>query len=307
MSYSETMSLVLGLVAIGLTLVAIIQTNRANRFQKALAESQGAFKKSNLELSLFGIGNAEEFILALPLLSGVMPAITLTYDIVNTGESSARDVDVYLRKSKDLRYGSLSHVEATGTPKEFKLKIVNETDHTQTIVGSIENLHPGQKLSIHDKIDIKAATIYEEQVSIPTKDKKEFAISYWLHFAYELNFSIAQLDRSSISKRFQISIVDTSRKSVKEFFDEYNEIIFADFKDRQDSVEKVSRWKRYFSPKAYKPKRFKLLIVDVDIKELEKIQQARTGTINPETFTVCDGVAGEKGYFIPAMKVYWPD
>jgi hypothetical protein len=291
-----------GIISTVLATIAIVIAYYAIKVSKNIAKNQGAFKKPNLEISLFNLKNEENIILALPLLPNVTVEIELTYNILNSGEASAKDVEVYLQnKSNDLRLGNILQLTASGTAKEFKLIVDKETDHTQTLIGSIQSLHPEQMLTLNDKITVKSPTIYKENVSVTTKDNKSGSVDVWFNFAYVLDFSIKSLDHPTINKKINFSIINTYPNSAKEFFDEYNQVQLKDYKKAKLAENYDKRFS--VSSKDAFHKTFKLLIVETDKLELENMARDKTEKIKGNSMRIYDGFSNEMGYFIPSIKV----
>lgn len=294
-------SLIFGIVATLLTIITIIQTFRANKFAKKSAVAQRVFQKPNLQIEVYGSSDIEDFIIALPLGDQKLIEMPLKYTLLNSGKVSAKEIEIYVRMSKDLRYGGHGElVVQGGSEKDMKVAVASETENLKTIVTTLKSLHPDQSLPISDVITITSSTIIKESVSIETADRKG-SLEYKLEFVYAIDILISQADQPPITKRISLSIIDTSERPAKDYFDEYNQESSKEYQSELAKLSLVSRLKQGWN-RADKIKKIKLLIIDQSSYQENEIFPA-VFTLKVGSMKMCEGVKHAQGYFIPAINV----
>lgn len=298
----STIGIIIGAIGIVISVFAFLQSRRSNKFTRNVAENQGVFKKPDLSISLFDMPDEDDFILALPLIPNLIVEMDLEYNIVNSGDASAKDVEVYIdNKSKDLRYHDNLQLTASGTAKEFKMVVDKDEEHTQSLIGSIQSLHPSQRLTIRDKITVKSPTFGKMKIPVTTKTGRTGSFELRYVFAYLFDFSIKYLDHPTIRRKIKLSIINTYPSSIKDFFDKYNSEIFDDYKrhlSENGDVESSSLSDtEYF-------RRFKVLVVEPDENELTRLSGAKPEKVDRKGATTFTGYLCEIGYFVPGLEVY---
>lgn len=209
---------------------------------------------------MHGSSGVDDLIIALPLGGQRVIEMPLVYTLLNCGEKSAKEIEVYLRMNKGLRYGGHFELVATGSEeKNARMTVANETEHLKTTVTSINSLHPNQRFVVSDNISIASSTSSNHSVSVKTGDNVDLTLRFNLQIGFAIDIFISQADQSPITKRILLSIVDTSEKSVKEYFDEYNQQLF---KKQREKSAKLRFFDRLRPVRNDELKKVKLLIID---------------------------------------------
>lgn len=297
-------SLFFGIIATLLTIITIIQTYRANKFAKKSAIAQGIFQKPNLQIEIYGDSDTEDFIIALPLEYQKVIEMPLTYTLHNSGEISAKEIEIYVRMNKNLRYGGHGEYVGIGSKaKKWKVAVANETENMITMVTTINNLHPNQRLVISDMISINSSTIYNNSGSAKTADNVDVTFKYRVVFAYAIDIIISQSNQSPITKRISLSIINTSERTVKDYFDEYNQVQLQGYRERIAKLHLFARLKQVWFRRG-EIKKVKLLIIDQSSYKENQINPAHV--FNVHSMEMCEGFKDAQGYCIPAVNVSWP-
>jgi hypothetical protein len=296
-------SLIFGIIAALLTIITIIQTYRANKFSKKAALAQGAFQKPNLQIDVHGSSGVDDLVIALPLGGQRVIEMPLVYTLLNSGEKSAKEIEVYVRMNKGLRYGGQFELVATGgEEKNAKMTVANETENLKTMVTTINSLHPNQQFVISDKISITSSTSSNHTISVKTADSFDMTLKFNMEIKFAIDIFISQADQSPITKRISLSIVDTSEKTVKDYFDEYNHRLL---NKRRERIAKLGFFDRLKWARNDELKKVKLLIIDQSSYKENEILPAYI--FNVDSMKMCEGLKTAQGYWIPALNVLWPD
>src|SRR5205085_9688399 len=116
-------------ITLASTLVSIYLYVRAQRLQRQIAVNQGAFRSSRISIHVFGDVGNDNYLLAVPLSRAKALLLPFNYAISNTGDSSAEDVEVFVRMSKSLRGGHPRIRQVAGI-KTSGYGLVSETEGT---------------------------------------------------------------------------------------------------------------------------------------------------------------------------------
>jgi hypothetical protein len=298
------------LLALVFGVIAVVQTYRANKLNRDVAKIQGLLEMPNVEISLFDYQSIENFMIAVPLIKGRVLEMPLRFSINNLGGKSARDVELFIRMSKELCYGGSDNVEMTITSNSTQSKVTrevfNQTDNLETTITKFEKaLHPKQGIVLDQSISLRDDTFLRSKLSAPTKDGFMMNISYIAQFAYLIDFVLMQADQKPISKRFSIQVINTSETTVETFFRSRNTEV-------QAQESKVRFWKslfqRFFSKHAeYSEYYFKL--IQVDKKHIEADSSLPINRVSEKaSLSVCDGIRFKDGwYWIPALNIGMKD
>lgn len=209
-------------VALASILVSVYFYVRALRLQKQIAVSQGAFRSSRISIHVFGDVGCDNYMLAVPLSRAEALLLPFRYAISNTGDSSAEDVEVFVRMSKFFHGSGRPRLRQTTGIKKIKCALVSETEGTLTFGFTIPTIHSGEAIAVKDDLLLYAETIRERDVQATTADGVNLTLKTWAEFAFVIDFTIMQKHSMPITRRISITVIDNSNKHAKVRIDEYN-------------------------------------------------------------------------------------
>ena len=166
-------------VALASILVSVYFYVRALRLQKQIAVSQGAFRSSRISIHVFGDVGCDNYMLAVPLSRAEAPLLPFSYAISNTGDSSAEDVEVFVRMSKFFHGSGRPRLRQTSGIKKMKCALVSETEGTLAFGFNIPALHSGEAVQVKDDLLLYAETIRERDVQATTADGVNLTLKTW--------------------------------------------------------------------------------------------------------------------------------
>lgn len=279
------MELIFAAIGVALAALAIIQSWRANRSNRKAIEAQGVFKKPIIRISLFQNSDTSEFIIAAPLGRGRIIELPLRWEIENTGERSARELEVLIRSSKELWYGGdPSQWIVTSSIPKLQAQLVAAGETLSTVVATLSSLHPNQTCVLTTTSSLRSSTFAKNTVDVETKDGI-VSVQYSFEFSYTLDLVVSQADAPPITRRFRLGVVDTSEQTVADFLRAQNAI-----HSKAESGSKIVR-------------KFRLIEMLRDRLESDPnapIDRLRSGA----TVTVSEGVRLSDGFVVPALGVY---
>jgi hypothetical protein len=216
-------------VAVASLLASIYFFVRTTKLQHQVAESQGAFRRTQVTVNFIGDSNKAtykntRYLFALPLGRAKALVLPFQYVLSNSGDASAEDVTLFVRMSKELHFGGYVRTKKLGRPRHT-ITLVSDTDHTQTHALNLAYLHPGEAVLIDDVLSIRGETIFEHRSSHKSKDDKLVHVTSWIEFVWVLDFTIMQKDQMPLSRRIEIGVIDITKKTARECIEEYNTVL----------------------------------------------------------------------------------
>jgi len=164
--------------------------------------------------------------LAVPLSRAKALLLPFNYAISNTGDSSAEDVEVFVRMSKSFHLGGHPRIrQVAGLKSLNKCGLVSETEGTLTFGISIPIIHSGGAVMVKDELLLSDETIRERDVQATTADGVNVTVKTWAEFAFVIDFTIMQKHSVPITRRISLTVIDNSNKTAKERIAEYNAIL----------------------------------------------------------------------------------
>ena len=100
----NTLVIIFGAIALISGVIVIIQSYKTHKLQREIAYSQGAFKKE-IEMKLYAKEDTNSFFMGLPLSKNRALMVPLIFSIKNTGEMSAKNIEIFIRLNKNLCFG----------------------------------------------------------------------------------------------------------------------------------------------------------------------------------------------------------
>jgi hypothetical protein len=296
----DTYRLLLVLLPILFGLIATIQSIRASRFARALAIAQGAFQKPELTLSLFNIETTQRFYLGLPIPPDGVVELPMRYTIANSGQKSCRRAELFLRMSKDLHYGGHGRAEFRGfSIKNTKFELISEQENIHTFCIFVDSILPKQTIVLTDAASIRNSTSGQSVVTLPTKDGTLINLTYNFEYSYVISAALMLDDSEPLTRRFELIVFDTSKRSVQDYFLERA-------RERRDARSKLKR--SFFVRLKYRlthlresPKLTSIGVLFCDTSDLQKDQNLPIHRITQ--LNSYGGIEDEQGYFIPGLDI----
>jgi len=229
-------------------LVSVYFYVRALRLQRQIAVSQGAFRSSRISIHVFGDIGSDNYMLAVPLSRAKALLLPFNYAISNTGDSSAEDVEVFVRMSKSFHPSGRPRLrQVAGIKTLNKCGLVSETEGTLTFGLSIPTIHSGQGVVVEDQLLLSHETIRERHIQATTADGVNVAVKAWAEFAFVIDFTIMQKHSVPITRRINLTVINNSNKTAKERIDEYNAILRQSIRRvaaGQSLLRRLFHWRR---------------------------------------------------------------
>lgn len=290
------LTIIFGFSAVTFGVIAIIQARRAQKFAKQVATIQGAFKKPDIKIMLYNEEDTKNIILAFPISKDRVLEVPLMLSIKNDGDKTTKNVEVFLKIPKELHYSGFGNLDIQGAKKikKFDGEVISETNHIHTVGFSFENLKPQQTLKLKDYISIRSDTSIESEVVATTKNGKDVKIKYSVDYAYVIDFTIMQDDYETLTRRFSLSIIDTSDMAIKEYFERRNKVAIERYKkDKMSSKKEIEKFYLIFS----KHDNFIQESADLPIYQVQE-----------DSLTGCKGLVIKDiyCYHIPALEIKCP-
>jgi hypothetical protein len=243
-AYFGYLSLAIAVVSI---LVSVYFYVRALRLQKQIAVSQGAFRSSRISIRVFGDVGGDNYMLAVPLSRAKALLLPFNYMISNTGDSSAEDVEVFVRMSKYFHPSGRPRLRQVAGIKTSKCGLLSETEGTLTFGFSIPILHSGEGVAVTDELLLSDETIRERDVHATTADGVNVTVKTWAEFAFVIDFTIMQKHSRPITRSISLTVIDNSNKTAQERIEEYNAILRQSVRraaDGQSLLRRMFRWRK---------------------------------------------------------------
>jgi hypothetical protein len=211
----------LGLIASGLFgIVAWRQGRKAARLQEKLAQAQ-----PNLKIRVFDCDDIQHFVVALPLSNGRFIELPYPIEISNIGDKSATDIQMSLVSPKSLRYSGYFSPTLEGSDlARASVGAMWQTEHLYSLGMNVQVLNPGVRCQLVDRITVGADSLVESSVRERTKDGFMVEVKFAVIFAYRFDLVIVQRDQRPITQSFFLTVLDISRRSIQEAFQELNQV-----------------------------------------------------------------------------------
>lgn len=221
----------LGIFAIVISCIALIQSYRFNKYRKKVDAQSGVFRKPNLIPSFYKTERGEkvdfkcdDFILfgKIPPNGGLILPLIIT--LTNIGDKSAKEIMFEIRYPKRLRGGGLQYTKILPGNDYSKKKsiVISEETNFQTVGLEIGTLAPKQELGISDFITITEATLYKRNIDAITKDGFQVTIPVEIQWSNRIDYTIYQDDDEPISGSLNIQFFDIFTQSLDDIIGSYN-------------------------------------------------------------------------------------
>ena len=213
--------------------IAIVQTYRANRVARRIAEVQGQLSSPELQVSFIGHPLNTSFVIAAPLREGRVLALPISCVIKNNGAKTAREIELYLRMSKELLFGGsgLTTFELKSPLENLRCKMVASTANLETLLVSIPAINPGAGLGWTSEWSLVNDTTVDSKVAVPWKDG-DVTVPVVMEFAWHVTLLLAQADRPPISGSISLQVLDTKGVSAAQALNAHNERTAHDLRGR---------------------------------------------------------------------------
>lgn len=243
---NDIVTISLGLATFLLTVFALIQTNRFNRFQKKVAVEQGTFLKSKLRFFFWGNEEITSYIVAVPLKEGDFIEFPLLIDLINDGDKTSENVELFYRVHKLFYPKEIATLKIKENHKIAFSENSND-DYFITNTFYIKNIHPKQRVHISLSLVIGSSTIYQNKVHAISKDNVNLVANVWMHYAVPCDCIVVQRNKEPKSRRILIRVVDTSSEDIKTILNQFNDAISKN--NEKKSITSFVEWiKQLFSP-----------------------------------------------------------
>ena len=217
---------VIAIIAAIASVIAVVQTHRANKFAQRVAEAEGVFGKPEIHINLFNNPKIEKMIWAIPFPGDGFVMVPLKYNIVNDGEKSSNKMELYIRMPKELHGSEFADCNIEfNCLKEIKSKFVNVNDYMHTFILSIDSLLPKQAIDLNDAIFLGRETSFRDELIAKSKDNLSLKIGYKVNYAYAIDLVLMADNIKPISKKISISVIDISKISLKRYYQIENKLI----------------------------------------------------------------------------------
>jgi hypothetical protein len=212
-STSLDTSLILTAAGTVAAFIAIWQTYRANRLAAAAARENTA----DLELTLFGQPQTNEFALALPLNVGSVQ-LPLTLHLGNKGEKTVRDIEIILRFPRHVIYGAgRARTDTMSSHHDVSVKTIAQTDEIETVLVTLPALNPGIIIPLEFMITItEQSRLRSGDVADARNDPN---VEHKCDAGSLVEIVVACADTPIAVARYSILVIDTSRQAVMPFFE----------------------------------------------------------------------------------------
>lgn len=206
-------------VTVLLGLLAWIQAARAQRLSEEIARLQHSLEPPNLKIKILSVELDKQkwVFLAAPLKSKGVVEVPMDVVISNTGGKSARDLECILRLPKALCYGG-GEIQVVGSADKASFRRCGESEHLVSFSANCTLLHPEQVLSIRLPLSLLRDSQLDTPVKAKTADGFMVELNFNVLLSSIIDLTIMQTDEPPISKRLDITIVDTSKVTLSQFF-----------------------------------------------------------------------------------------
>jgi hypothetical protein len=276
-----------------LALLAVWLAYRSNRLQRVIAQAQGAFKVPNILVAVYGQHDSRRFILLVP---PEIPAIPFEVKVLNTGDASARSLELVWHSNKALATGLQVQEEARGP----SISQVSETTHTYTLLIKVPVLNPGQAIRLASLLPVLSPTRVQNAVVVTTADSKDLSVEYSFEFAYRIDISVFQEDRPPISDHFSISVIHTAGRSATQTLLEENVSYRKALQAELRRLPWRQRLRRRLNAHRVGPS---VRVVSFDTARVSQLSKSKV-ELAAAVF-IWEGMKGELGYFVPGLDVFW--
>jgi len=222
-------TIIISIIAIILAFVAIILSFQNNKLQKIVATNQGVFRNPNLIISIYDSERSsrvhfipEYFILACRISNNRILDFPLKITLNNDGDKSVKECKLLLRYPKLLRFDGRWEIKAEDNySKERAPKLINDSNF-QTAIFEIGTLTPKEGFVLNDAITIAGATSHKMDVDVVSKDGIPYTVGVEFDWIFNIDYTVYQDDAEPISGRIRLKVVDISKQSLEEYFNNVN-------------------------------------------------------------------------------------
>lgn len=283
-------------VAVVLALIAILQSYRANRFSRQLAQHEGAFDKPELKVGLFGTHEVKRFIILAPITPAPL-LFPMSFSVSNLGAATAEDVQLLLRANENLLPYSREWLEKEQPDPSglVKASFYAKEGHVNSVMYRIAHLHPGMPLNLVNTTILDRSTLLQAEAPVKTKDGKQGMVSYTVAFEYRLELVAFRKDGAPLAAVFQVSVFDTAKQSEAEALESYWR--------RRSSSMATPTTRRWWKRSPSKIERIRVVTVDPASIQSAKDIKRRHREAPLRALKAADGALAPDGLFVPALAV----
>jgi len=218
MSY-ETLSALIGILGV---IAGVVYGRLALRQAHAIAAAQGAYAAERLHLTLYGARLVDDYVVALPQVRSAPCVLPLNIGLLNAGERTSNDIELYVRMSEFTQFlpGELTTAAGTATGRRFE-KTAQEGHYVVNGV-SLGSLHPRKSLNLQLLIAIPPGSecLSDQSVPFTTADGHKVTATFKLLMHPFLDIIVLSRDRLPLRHRLNLIFADTDGSGAKEWFAE---------------------------------------------------------------------------------------
>src|SRR5215203_1493827 len=203
-----TLEILLAIGGVVLALIAVLQTQRANKFAERVAIAEGSLDAPSLEFSAFGKTDIDLLLVAVPLTTKRIIEMPLPCLVTNTGAKTVRELDLLISRPKPLCFGG---AELTFTaPVKLRGQQMPSSGERQNILLQCDTLHPGQAASFDIPLSLAHETSLRSPVNATTKDGVGVSFSLQVHYGFRMDFICTQADQKPNLYTIDLVVIDTA-------------------------------------------------------------------------------------------------
>lgn len=250
MNNYEFLSLLFGFTAFVFALISIFQGKKNYKLQSEIAKLEGIYDNPQLDIQIFDKSIVKEYFLAFPLKKHGIFVVPLKISLTNKGKSRANNIEFYFNASNDILPPDIMTIKTeVNSFTKVESKKIRITENKTTYGLKMEYLDQDNIGYVTLHIPLKESTVnIKHYVEINKPENVTVNIGYYFSFSYVLKIWVHSENHSPIYKEIAISIIDTSKISVRDFF--INQCIEKEnqHKTRIANLSKFQRFKYYAKP-----------------------------------------------------------
>lgn len=201
--------IVLGLVATTASVIALLQTHRANELSRRVVEAQRAADRPHLTVTLFE-RNLQLWLIALPIQRGAVVRFPLQFFIANDGRKTAEDLKVFFLVSPGLR-GQEHHSSRSACKASKSVgHLVGRCSECETEPVSAGSLHPLELFRTDLFVTLTCDTLNGA-------DAPEMAATHDEAYWYPLDLMITYRDSEPLLVRYLLGVANTSGTTTRDY------------------------------------------------------------------------------------------
>jgi len=220
MKIVEYLPHILAILTIIISIIAIFQSRKNYNLQNRIAHLQGVYKSPQLDLKIYNKSIVNEYYFAFPFSKHGAFIVPLKFYLTNTGTSKATNIEIYINASNELLPPDLMEIETNAnTFSEAKTKKIRLSEHKTTYAIKMDYLENGGTGFIPLYLPLKSSTVNIKNLYTHNfRDNEQITFEYGFSYSYNLKIWAYSENHSPISEEISIIVVDTSEKTLKDFF-----------------------------------------------------------------------------------------